>query len=318
MNIIREEVIEAERRIKAYIRETPLDFSLYLSKKYGANIYLKLENLQITGSFKIRGALNKILSLNSEKKKKIITASSGNHGIAVAYILDKFDYKGIIYLPKNTSPAKIEILRCYNINVEFYGNDCMETEKLARKIAEDKDYIYISPYNDYKIIGGQGTIAIELERQLKEIDAIFIPVGGGGLISGISGYLKPKRPNIKIIGCQPRNSPVMYESIKAGRIVELESEPTISDGTAGGIEDGAITFDICKKYVDDFVIVEEDEIKNAMRLILDKNSMIIEGAGALSIASFLKVNKKFMDKNVVLIISGARIGLRRIKEVICN
>ncbi|MCP2604482.1 threonine/serine dehydratase, partial [Candidatus Aminicenantes bacterium AC-708-M15] len=304
---IRKEVIEAEKRIKTYIRETPLDFSSYLSQKCGANVYLKLENFQITGSFKIRGALNKILSLNSQEKKKIITASSGNHGIAVAYVLDKFDYKGIVYLPKNTSSAKVEILRSYTINIKFYGDDCIETEKFAKKIAEDKDYIYISPYNDYKIIGGQGTIAIELERQLKEIDAIFIPVGGGGLISGISGYLKPERPDIKIIGCQPRNSPIMYESIKAGRIVELKSEPTISDATAGGIEVGSITFDICKKYVDEFIIVEENEIKNAIKLMLDKNSMIIEGAGALSIASFLKVNRKFRNKNVVLIISGARI-----------
>ncbi len=315
---IRDEVINAEKRIRKYIRETPLEFSIYLSKKMGANVYLKLENFQITGSFKIRGALNKVLSLNSrDKKRKLVTASSGNHGIAVAYVLDKLGYKGTVYLPNYTSPAKIEMLRSYNVNLEFHGDDCVETENKAREIAKERDYVYIPPYNDYKIIGGQGTIAIELERQLEEIDAIFIPVGGGGLISGISGYLKPENSNIKIIGCQPENSPVMYESIKAGKIIEMESKPTISDGTAGGIEKSAITFDICKKYVDDFVIVEEEEIKEAIKLVLDRHSMLIEGAGALSVACFLREKEKFINKNVVLIISGARISLDKIKEIIC-
>jgi len=316
---IRKEVVEAERRIRNYIRETPLEFSSYLSQKYNANVYLKLENFQITGSFKIRGAINKFLSLNEgEREKGVITASSGNHGIAIAHVLKKFGCKGTIYLPQSASPAKIEILRSYGVNIEFYGNDCIEAEMTAKKIAKEKKLIYISPYNDLKIIGGQGTIAVEIERQLKDIDIILVPVGGGGLISGIAGYFKNVNSKIKIVGCQPRNSPIMYESIKAGKILAIESKPTISDGTAGGIEEGAITFNICKKYVDDYVIVEEEEIKEAIKLILDKHSMLIEGAGALSVACFLKEREKFVGKNVVLLISGARISLEKISEIICS
>lgn len=314
---IKKEALEAEKRIRKYTRETLIEYSPYLSQSTNCNVYLKLENLQFTGSFKFRGALNKLLSLSKkEREKGVITASSGNHGAAFAYGLKILGSEGIIYLPHYTSKAKIETLRYYNARIKFYGDDCIQTEIFAKEAARKKNMLYISPYNDPKIIGGQATVGIELERQLKKIDVIFVPIGGGGLISGIAGYLKSSARNIEIIGCQPANSAVMYESIKAGKIVEIESKPTISDGTAGGIEPGALTFDICKQYVDDYILVSEDEIKKAIKLIIEKHSLLIEGAGALSVASFIKAKEKFENKNVVLIISGSRISLEKLKEIL--
>lgn len=304
------EVTEAEKRIRKYIRETPLEYSHFLSQKGDANVYLKLENFQVTGSFKIRGVLNKLLSLSEEeKRKKIITASSGNHGVAFAYATSELGLNGIIFLPENASPAKIKDIEQYNVELKFYGKDIVETEKFAREFAEKNGMIYVPPYNDPKIIGGQGTIGIELERELQGIDAVLIPVGGGGLISGIAGYLKSLNPNIKIIGVQPENSAVMYHSIKAGKILQMVSKPTLADGTAGGIEKNSITFNLCKKYVDDFILVSEKEIATAILLMLERHHMPVEGAAALSVAGYLKDPKRFKHKNVVLIISGCRISL---------
>ncbi len=176
--------------------------------------------------------------------------------------------------------------------------------------------MYIPPYNDLKIIGGQATIGIELQKQIENINTVLVPVGGGGLISGIAAYLKSMDKNIEIVGCQPENSAVMYESINAGKIVEMESKPTLSDASAGGIEPGAITFDICKKYVDDFILVTEEEIKDGIKLFIEKHNLLIEGTGVLAAASFLKTIEKFKNKNVVLILSGARISLNQLKEVL--
>jgi len=316
MNIFKE-VENAELRIRDYIRETPLEHSPYLSKISDSDVYLKLENLQITNSFKLRGAINKILSLsNIERKNGITTASSGNHGAATAYAMKKFNCNGTIYLPEIASPAKVESLNLYGVDIKFHGDDCVKAELFAKKIAAKNNQTFVSPYNDPKIIGGQGTIAVELMRQIDEFNSILIPVGGGGLIGGISSYLKETDSNINIIGCQPENSAVMYESIKAGKLLDLESQPTISDGSAGGIEEGSITFAICQKYVDDFILVNEAEIIAAMKLIMQNHFMLIEGSGALSIASFIKNKGIFKGQRVVLVISGAKISLEKLKEII--
>ena len=313
------EVQTAESLIRTHIRETPLEHSPFLSIQSGCHVYLKLENIQITGSFKLRGALNKILSLSDQQKKQgIITASSGNHGAAFAYILNKFNLKGTIFLPENASSSKIDHLRLYGANIKQYGDDCVLAEAQARKTAEKKGSIYVSPYNDIKIIGGQGTIGIELERQLKKTEIVLCPVGGGGLISGVGGYLKHTNPDVKIIGCQPENSAVMYKSIQAGRILDIPSLPTLSDGTAGGIEQDSITFELCRKYVDDFYLVSEKEIKQAIILILEKHCLLIEGGAALPVAAFLKNHSIFKGKNVSLILSGSRISRQKMAEIICG
>jgi threonine dehydratase len=314
---VKKEVLQAEKRIRGHIRETPLEPSPHLSQLADARVYLKLESSQITGSFKLRGALNKFLSLTAEQQEEeVITASSGNHAAALAYTLHKFGGKGVIYLPENVSPAKVEALQPYGIELKFFGDDCIKSETLARETAIKTDRIFISPYNDPKVIGGQGTIGIELLRQMDNLDAVLVPVGGGGLISGIAGYLKAVNKNIEVIGCQPQNSAVMHASIQAGKILELESKPTLADGTAGGLEPDAVTFDICRNFVDDFILVSEPEIKNAIILSVEKHQLLIEGAAALSIAAFMKDQKRFAGKNVVLIISGKKISLELLKEIL--
>jgi threonine dehydratase len=314
---IKDEVLKAQKRIRRHIRETPVDCSPYLGRLANCRLYLKLENTQITGSFKLRGALNKFLSLGqTARQTKMVTASSGNHAAAFAYILQKFGGQGVIYLPENASPAKIEALRLTGAELRLYGSDCIQSELLAKKTAAETGQLFIAPYNDRQIIGGQGTIGLELIKQIEKIDSVLVPVGGGGLISGIAGYLKAVNAKIEIIGCQPENSPVMYASIRAGRIQDIESKPTLADGTAGGIDPEAMTFEICKKLVDDFILVSESEIKDAIRLIIDKHQLLIEGAAALSVAAFIKKKERFRNRNVVLIISGKKISLDQLKAIL--
>jgi threonine dehydratase len=314
---VHKEVLAAEKRIRPHIRKTCLEYSPFLSNSVEGHVYLKLECMQHTGSFKYRGALNKFLSLSLEDRQDpLITASTGNHGNAFAAILQKFGGKGIVYLPQNASPAKVSNLRQYGVDLEFFGTDCIMSETLARETADQNQQVFVSPYNDPRIIGGQGTIALELCEQISAIDAVLVPLGGGGLISGIAGYLKTVDKNIDIIGCQPENSAVMYESIKAGKIVELASKTTIADGTAGGIEPGSATFDICRETVDDYILVSEDDIKTAIRHMIEQHQILIEGAAALSVACLLKEKDQFKGKNTVLIISGKKITMELLKEIL--
>ncbi|MBE7551950.1 MAG: threonine/serine dehydratase [Anaerolineales bacterium] len=311
------EATQAEQRIRPFIHETPLEPALALSQRGQSHVYLKLENLQPTGSFKLRGAMNKLLTLTPEQHAQgIVTASSGNHGAAVAYGLSRLGLQGKIFVPENASPVKVEMIRRFGAEVHPYGDDSGLTELYARDYAGQYGRVYISPYNDEQIIAGQGTIGVELARQLDPIDAVFVTIGGGGLISGIAGYLKAARPGIKVIGCLPENSPVMAESVKAGRIIEIESLPTLSDGSAGGIEPGAITFELCQKWVDDYVLVSEEEIKAAMRLVIETQHMLIEGAAGVAVAAYLKTAEQFRAQNVVIVICGANISLETLKSIL--
>lgn len=313
-------VIDAEKRIRDHIRETPLEYSPHLSQLGNCNVFLKLENVQLTGSFKVRGAMNKVLSL---LKKEAITASTGNHGLAVAYALQKVGGKGRIYLPTVTAQVKREALENFDVELVYYGSESSESEIFARNIAKKEKKTFISPYNDHEIIGGQGTIAMELIRQLKDKDihTVFVTIGGGGLISGISGYLKAEKPNVEIIGCLPLNSPVMYESIKKGKIIEMDIKPTLSDGSAGGIEPNSITYNLCQRYVDKYILVSEQEIVHAIKLILEKHHMVIEGAAGVTVAAYLKEalqSNRFEGKNIILIICGSNIGIMTLKKILCN
>lgn len=311
------EAAHAEQRIRPYIHETLLEPALALSQIGQSQVYLKLENLQPTGSFKLRGAMNKLLSLTPEQRAQgIVTASSGNHGAAVAYGLSRLGLQGQIFVPENASSVKVEMIRRFGAEIRFHGDDSGLTELYARDYAEQNGRVYISPYNDEQIIAGQGTIGVELARQLEQIDAVFVTIGGGGLISGIAGYLKAVKPGIKIIGCLPENSPVMAESIKAGRIIEMESLPTLSDGSAGGIEPGAITFELCRQWVDDYVLVSEEEIKAAMRLVIESQHMLVEGAAGVAVAAYLKTAGSFRAQNVVIVICGANISLETLKSIL--
>lgn len=315
---LQNEVLIAENRIRSYVRETPLDYSLPLSKITNTNVYLKCENLQYTGAFKIRGAFNKLLSLStSQRKKGVVTASSGNHGAAVAFGLNKLNIPGIVFVPENTSSTKVDNIRNYEVPLEFYATDCMKTEIYAIEYAKQHNMIYVSPYNDRQVIAGQGTIALEITRQIADVDFILVPIGGGGLISGIAGYIKSASPKTKVIGCLPENSAVMFESMKAGKIINMETLSTLSDATAGGIEPDAITFEFCREFVDDYILVSEQEIKDAIITLIKSQHLLIEGAAGVALASLLKNSKEFAGKNVVVVLSGANISLDTLKTVLC-
>ena len=313
---IHQEVLKAENRIRKFIRKTPIEFSPYLSKLCNCNVYLKLESEQLTGSFKIRGAFNKLLSCKNELNNGFITASTGNHGKAVAYVSKMLNIKGTVYVPTKVSQTKLEAIKIYGINIKKYDGTSGKTEIHARRVAEKQKIQFISPYNDIDIAAGQGTVGYEVWEQLQNIDAIFVCIGGGGLISGVAGYLKHKNKNLKVFGCEPRNSCAMSASIKVGNVIEVEHKPTLSDGSAGGIEPGSITFDFCKKYVDEYIQVSEKEIKNAMIFMIEKHHKIIEGAAAVPIASLIKKKNLYRNKNIVVVLSGSGVGIDVIREVV--
>ena len=307
----------AANRIASYIRETPLDYSPYFSEITGANVYLKLENLQHTGSFKLRGAFNKLLSLSEEEREAGgVAASSGNHGAAIAYAMKALGVDGTIFVPEQTSPTKVDAIKRAGGDVRFFGTDGLDTETHAREYAGQNGMVYLSPYNDADVIAGQGTCGVEIAQQLSDVDAIFIAVGGGGLISGVAAFLKSVNPSLAVVACQPAASAVMTESVKAGKIIDLPSDPTLSDGTAGGIEAGAITFDLCRELTDEFVVVSEEQIADAMRGFIDSHHMLPEGAAGVAIAGLLASGDKYKGKNVVVIVCGGNISRETLKQVI--
>jgi len=314
---MKEKIVAAEKRIRPYLRETPIEYSYVLANMTGCEVYLKLENIQITGSFKARGALNKILSLQLSSAR-IITASTGNHGLGVANALAVVKKEGTIYLPKGASPAKVEAIKMRGAPVEFYGENSDETEQYVRKLSETTDQIYVSPYNDEEVLAGQGTIGVELLRQLPELDTVFVSIGGGGLIGGIASYLKAVNPKIEVIGCLPENAPAMYECIKAGKIIEVPEKPTISDGTAGGLEPGSITFGICQQYVDSYITVTEEEIISSMKLVIKHHHLIIEGSAGVAVAALIKDKERNKGKKVAVIICGGNVSETVLKSLICS
>ena len=300
--------------IKNYIVKTPLKYSERLSKETNSNIYFKLENFQKTGSFKVRGALNKILNIKSEEK--VVAASSGNHGAAVSYALSQKNMTGIIYVPKNVKKSKVKIIESYGSKVVKFGDDCLDAENEAIRLSKENNLTFVSPYNDYDIISGQGTIGVEILEQNREIDIVFITVGGGGLISGISSYIKSVNPNIKVIGCSPINSSIMINSIKEGKIVNSESKDTLSDGSAGGVEEDSITFNMCKEFIDDYCLVTEEEIALQIKNTLNKDKILIEGSAAVAIASAIKMKSYLKEKNVAIIICGGNIGSDTLNKIL--
>ena len=318
-------VLAAEERIRPYIRQTILEPAPFYSADSGAQVFFKCENLQHTGSFKVRGALSKTLALSeAERARGIVTASTGNHGAAVAYSLNQVGASGIVFVPEIASASKVEAIQRLGAEVRYFGSDLAETEVYARQFAREHGAAYIPPYNDPQVLGGQGTIGLELSRQLESVDAVFASVGGGGLIAGIAGYLKHIFPKVRVFGCSPENSQVMAELVRAGRILDLPSLPTLSDGTAGGIEAGSITFPLCRDLVDKYISVSEAEIGANLRQFIATQHMLIEGSAAVTVAGFRKTatSKKMGEwlagKNVVIVLCGANIGLEPLKEVLSS
>jgi threonine dehydratase len=309
-------VLEAEHRIRPYIKTTCLDYSAFLSKKTGVHVYLKHEEQQHTGSFKVRGAFNRLLSLTDEEARRgVICASAGNHGCAVAYASQLLNIQAIVYLPKHTSLIKIEKIESYGATIRFVEGDCLEAERQARIEAEESGKIYISPYNDSLVMAGQGTLGIELEKQLPKLDAVFVSVGGGGLIAGIASYLKMVKPSIEIVGVWPENAPAMSKCIEAGEIIDVSEKPTLSESTAGGVELGSVTFEPCKALIDKHIWVSEEEIKRAIQLIAQKENSVIEGAAGVAVAGFLQKPKDYKGKNIAIVLCGKNISEPLFREI---
>lgn len=311
------EAVLAANRIAPYVRETPLDPSPYFSEVTGANVWLKLENLQYTGSFKLRGAFNKLLTMTGDERAQgVVAASSGNHGAAVSYAAARLGVEAIVFVPEQSSTTKVDAIRRYGADVRFFGNDGLDTEKHARQYADDHGMQYLSPYNDTAVVAGQGSCGVEIARQLKQVDAVFIAVGGGGLISGVAAFLKSVNAGISIVSCQPAASAVMTESVRSGHILDLPGDTTLSDGTAGGIEAGSVTFDLCQELVTDFVTVSEPEIAEAMRNFIDAHHMLLEGAAGVALAGLKASEGRYRDQNVVVIICGGNISRETLRTVI--
>ena len=310
------DVDAALERIAIHIRRTPVEFSHSMSNSSGCKVLLKLENLQITGSFKARGAVNKMSLLALENPEKIITASSGNHGSAVAYASKILELDSLIFLPETVSSAKLSKIEQFGAQVHIEGKDTGDTEQAARAYALKHGYPYLSPYNDYDVIAGQGTIAAEVSQQVSGIDAVFIAVGGGGLISGIGGYLKQMHPSVQIVACSPENSAAIHYSLEAGTIIYIDHLETNSDGTAGALEENAITYKYCHSVVDQSVLLTEDEIIKSMKEFMNSHQMMIEGAAGVAIAGFSKIQHQFQNKQVLIVVCGANISSEKLIEVL--
>ena len=311
------QIQRADSRIRPSVIETPLTLSPALSERTGARAFLKLENRQHTGSFKLRGATNKLLSLSAEERARgVVTASTGNHALAVAHAAAQLDVAATILLPEDASLRKVEKLRAFPIQLSQAPGDALNAEISARRAAAERGQVFISPYNDPQIIAGQGTVAVELLRQEPKLDAVFATVGGGGLMSGIASYLKACGRAVQTIGCQPERSAVMLASVRAGRIVETESLPTLSDGSAGGVEAQAVTFDLCRQHVDAWLTVSETEIAQAMRLIYRESGEIIEGAAGVAVASLLQMGRRCAGKRLAVVICGGNVDEDTWQQVI--
>ena len=311
-----QQIIDAEARIRAHVRETPIVHSPALSEATGAEVWLKCENLQVTGSFKVRGATNRLLALSrDERRGGVVAASSGNHGVAVAHAGAALGIPVTVYVPDFVSPAKAAAMKRLRANVVTFGTDGLDTELEARRVAGAERRTYISPYNDLTVVAGQGTIGVELRRQLDGISAVVVAVGGGGLIGGIAAYLKHFDDRIRVVGAQPANSRVMIESVRTGRVVEIPSLPTLSDGTAGGVELDTVTFPMNRDLVDEWVEIPEDEIARAMCHAIEVEHMLIEGAAGVAVAALSRARRPLSGR-VAVVLCGANVSAARLREVL--
>jgi threonine dehydratase len=304
---------EASIILKDVLYKTPLVYSFSLSEVSGANVFLKLENLQRTGSFKIRGAYNKLYKVRGSSKN-VVAVSAGNHAQGVALASKLLGIKATIIMPELTPINKILATKHYGADVLLHGNTFEDAYNYARQLEESTGAIFIHPFDDPEIIAGQGTIGLELIEALQNVEVVFVPIGGGGLISGISIALKENNPKIKIIGVQSNASPSMLASRKKGRVVEVKSKETIADGIAIK-RAGAITLKIVQNYVDDILTVDESEIENTLLLLTERKKIVVEGAGAVGLAGLLKRKEDFSEKSTAIIISGGNIDINTLAKI---
>jgi threonine dehydratase len=318
MNQITMQDIESAReRIGKSIHRTPLQYSRSLSQELSRDVFLKLECFQATGAFKLRGALSKLSALGEEARARgVLTVSAGNHGLGVAYCAEALKVQATIVVPESASRAKVEAISRYAVTLIERGVNYDEAERAARDMEVETGKTFISPYNDAQVIAGQGTIALEILEDAPQLDAIVVPVGGGGLIAGIAIAAKALNPNIKIYGAEPVATPTMREALAAGRIVEIEEEETIADGLAGHIEQGSITFPIVQELVDEIITVSEGEIANALVRFAHEEHIMIEGSAAVALAALH--SSRLEGQRLAAVISGRNISLDLFTRIVAS
>ena len=311
------DVLLAQQRIHPYIFRTPLRYSFLLSRRTGATVLLKLENWQITGSFKPRGALSVMTTLTPEERRRgVVTASAGNHALGVAYAARALGIEpATIFIPRTAPQAKIGKLREFPVEVRSVGDTYADAHHAAEEYQRETGATFIHAYEDPRTIAGQGTAGLEILEDSPELDAVLVPVGGGGLISGIAIAVKTFLPKAKIIAVQPSASPALRDSLRDRRCYEeYVSAPTICDGLAGGI--GKTIFELAPKYIDDIVMVEEEETKEAIRALIETQQLVVEGAGAVGVAALLAGKAGLAGKRVAVVLSGGNIDLPVLKEIL--
>lgn len=302
----------AHAALRPQVLVTPLTYSNALSASTGCQVLLKCEHLQHTGSFKFRGASNKLRLLSpADRRHGVITASSGNHGQALALAGRTLDVPVTVYTSRDASAYKRQAISAFGADLRCLDADPLSVELEAARQAKVEGKAFVSPYNDLEVIAGQGTIGMELFEQAPDLDAVFVAVGGGGMVAGIGAALRRLAPAARIIGCWPANAPSMQRALEAGEIIDVEETQTLSDGTAGGLEPGSITFPLCQRLLHDTVLVSEDQIKAAMRDIAASERWIIEGAAAVAVAGMRKLASEYQGKKVAVVLCGRNIVLEK-------
>jgi threonine dehydratase len=310
------EFYAARQRVQKWARRTPMEYSPGLSELIDGHVWLKLENQQVTGSFKIRGATNKILLLSEEEKARgVVTASSGNHAQGLGYAARELGVKAKVVVPEMTPQIKIDAIRRYGVELIIEGEEYMDSERLARRIEADEGMTFISAYNDIDLIKGQGTVGLEMVEDVPDLDVVLVPVGGGGLASGVASVFK-QATSATVIGVQGETSPVMYECVKKGFIHDIPLGDTYAEGLHGGLEPGSVSFDICREVIDEWAILTEDDILGSIKYLLDESHMLVEGAGAVGVAAILSDPGRFTNKRVGVVISGGNLGMETLRKVV--
>lgn len=315
-DITMRDIYLARQKIAPIVKRTPLIYSDWLTERTGSSIYLKLENLQETGSFKIRGAANKLLNLSPDVRERgVVTVSSGNHGKAISYVAHQLGIRAVVCLSEAVPEVKREAIRRSGAEAIVHGKTYDEAMEYASHLQEEQGLVMIHPFDDPLVIAGQGTIGLELLQDLPQIDTVVVPLSGGGLLGGISLALKSAHTEIRAVGVSMERGPAMVESLRAGKVVNIVEEPTIADALAGGIAPNAYTFDILQKYVDDTILVSEEEIASAMAFALEKHHLVIEGGGAVGVAALLYRKVKRPGQHVVVVVSGGNVDLSLLLKV---
>ena len=296
-------------RINRDIVHTPVEYSPALSEQTGARVFLKWEGEQTTGSFKFRGALNKLRSLTpAERERGVVSASTGNHGLAIGHAAALEGVTLKLFLPSTAAELKRKKIEALGVDVETFGADCGRTEVHAREEAGRTGRVFVSPYNDLDVIRGAGTAGLEIAGDLPEVDDVIVPVGGGGLIAGIAAFLRAEKPAVRTIGVEPAASAFMAASVAAGRLVDIDEKVTIADAVAGGIEAGSVTFPLYRDLVVRTLVVGEAAIGESMSLTFTRHGRMVEGAGALPGAGLLSFPEAFRGRTVLLLVSGRNIA----------